>query len=237
MLQVDLLSAESLRQSVEKRAHDLMSLGAAAVEELGRPAEQGASDALVLLEDVSERTSKLMDVSRRLVPLITSFQNNTSKRSFWGWFTGEQLKHDVFIDDVRSQIEELAQSGQKGHEGMATQVRLLTQQYELMSNEILLLQIDIKAAQVVASSAHEARRFKEGLKGDDFSRFIRRVSNLEAVLSATQLTQAQYLVAIQHAKSVADRYHEIRTLLLPIWKQRVGFDLFARRVNAQLDEG
>ena len=35
-----------------------------------------------------------------------------------------------------------------------------------------------------------------------------------------------------------DRFREIRTLLLPVWKQAVGFDLFARRVaDAPSDPG
>lgn len=221
----------------QRRANELLLLGISAVEDLGRRAGQDAADALKLLEGISASTSKLLDVNQRLVPLISSFQNQNAGRSFLGWFTGEQLKQDVFFDDICNQIELLSQNGQSGHEGMTKQVQQLTLQYKLMATEMALLEVDIDAGHLLVSAAYESQLVTAGFTQDDLMRLMRRISNLESMLTAVQLTRAQYLVAIQHARSIADRYHEIRTLLLPIWKQRMGFDLFSRRLNAQVEEG
>lgn len=215
----------------KSRAQELLALGLGAVEDLGRRSGEDAADALNLLEGISASTSELLSVNQRLVPLISSFQGQNGRRSFLGWFSGEELKQDVFFDDVCKQIEELSQSGQGGHERMAKQVQDLTLQYKLMATEIALLELDIEAGHLLVSSAYHTQLEEAGFTQDDVMRLIRRIGNLESMLTAVQLTRAQYLVAIQHARSIADRYHEIRTLLLPIWKQRMGFDLFSRRVN------
>lgn len=223
------------RKSAVQRAAELLSFGTNAVDELGRRAGSDAADALKLLEAISLNTSQLLDVNLRLVPLMTSFQRQASKHKLWRWFTGEQLEHEVFLHDVSKQIEQLVETGQQGHAGMRKQVELLKTQYRLMGTEIELLESDIEAARLLASPGYAAQRLVAGMSDEDMARLARRTSNLEATATATQLTRAQYQVAVQHAKSVSDRYLEIRTLLLPIWKQAVGFDLFSRRVNARIE--
>lgn len=224
-----------LRKSASQRAAELLSYGTNAVDELGRRAGSDAADALKLLDAISENTSQLLDVNQRLVPLMTSFQRQASKHKLWRWFTGEQLEHEVFLHDVSKQIENLVETGQQGHAGMGKQVQLLTTQYKLMGTEIELLESDIEAGRLLASPGYAAQRLAAGLSEEDMARLARRTANLETMAIATQLTRAQYQVAIQHAKSVSDRYREIRTLLLPIWKQAVGFDLFSRRVSTHID--
>lgn len=224
-----------LRKSAEQRAAELLSFGANAIDELGRRAGSDAADALKLLEAISLSTSQLLEVNLRLLPLMTSFQRQASKHKWWRWFTGEQLQHEVLLHDVSKQIEQLVETGQQGHAGMRKQVELFKTQFRLMGTEIELLESDIDAGRLLASPGYAAQRLAAGLSDEDMARLARRISNLEATVTATQLTRAQYQVAIQHAKSVSDRYREIRTLLLPIWKQTVGFDLFSRRVNAHIE--
>lgn len=231
MPKIEESSMPDKKDIAKSRAQELLALGLGAVEDLGRRSGEDAADALNLLEGISASTSELLSVNQRLVPLISSFQGQNGRRSFLGWFSGEELKQDVFFDDVCKQIEELSQSGQGGHERMAKQVQDLTLQYKLMATEIALLELDIEAGHLLVSSAYHTQLEEAGFTQDDVMRLIRRIGNLESMLTAVQLTRAQYLVAIQHARSIADRYHEIRTLLLPIWKQRMGFDLFSRRVN------
>ncbi|MES2536341.1 MAG: hypothetical protein V4632_10770 [Pseudomonadota bacterium] len=221
-------------KATAERAAEMLSCGAGAVEEIGRRAGADAADALKLLEAVSGSASQLLKVNLQLVPLMTSLQRHRSKYKWWRWFTGEQLEQEVFFTDVCKQIEILAEQGQGGHAGMATQIALLTAQHQLMGTEIELLEADIEAARLLASPAYAGHCRRAGLDRDDLARLVRRTSNLESMVTATRLTRVQYQVAIQHAKSVSDRYGEIRSLLLPIWKQSVGFDLFSHRVSDQL---
>lgn len=225
----------SCAAAITKRVAELLAFGNAAVDEIGRRAGNDAASALALLESISESTSGLLSVNLRLVPLMTSFQRSTGKNKWLRWFTGEQLEQEVFFADVCKQIEALAEDGQAGHAAMKNHVQQLTTQFKLMGTEIELLEADIAAARLLASPAYADQRAESGIGSDDLARLIRRTANLEAMVTATQLTRAQYQVAIQHAKSVSDRYREIRTLLLPIWKQSVGFDLFSRRVSTQID--
>ncbi len=217
------------------RATELLAYGANAVDEIGRRAGADAADALKFLEGISASTGTLLQVNLRLVPLMTSFQQQRGKNKLWRWFTGQALEYDVLFQDMRTQIEQLAATGQHEHAGMANQVKLLATQYKLMHTEIKLLETDIAAARLLASPAYAGERLAAGIGEDDLARLVRRSSNLEAMASATQLTQAQFKLAIEHAKTVSDRYREIRTLLLPIWKQSVGFDLFSRSVSDHLD--
>ncbi len=218
-----------------QRAKELLSHGAAAADELGHRAGTDAADALKLLEEISGSTSELLDVNLRLVPLMSAFQRRGGKHKWLRWFTGEELEQDVFFDDVRDQIQALVDKGQQGKTAMERQVKVLSDQYRLMETEIALLESDIEAARLLASPAYAAQRQATGISEEDLARLLRRIGNLEAMATATQLTRAQFQVAIQHAKSVLDRYREIRTLLLPIWKQAVGFDLFSRRVSPHID--
>lgn len=217
---------------VPARLQALLALGAQAVEALGGRAGQEAADALKLLEAISADTGTLMEVNQQLLPLMQTFQRQLGKRRWWRWFTGEQLEHDVRLPEVCAQVEALVHEGQSGHAGMQRQIRLLSQHWELMAGEIESLEAEIQAGQLLIAPASEAARQAAGIDADTLARLQRRVANLQAMATATELTRAQFKVAIQHAKTVADRYVEIRALLLPIWKQALGFDLFARRVGA-----
>jgi hypothetical protein len=212
------------------RAAELLALGVNAVEEMGRRVGSDAADALKLLDAISRSTTHLLDVNQRLLPLMMSLGKDRSQNRFLRWFTGQELESEVFLGKISRQIETLAQSGQRSHDDMEQQIHMLTVQNQLMHTEISLLETEIAAGRLLATAAYTERRASAGITDDDLARLQRRTGNLEAMASATQLTRAQYVVAIQHAKAVADRYREIRTLLLPIWKQAAGFDLFSRRI-------
>jgi hypothetical protein len=48
--------------------------------------------------------------------------------------------------------------------------------------------------------------------------------------NAAQLSRGQFKLTAAHLLAVADRFGEVRALLLPLWKQAMGFELFAQRV-------
>jgi hypothetical protein len=76
-----------------------------------------------------------------------------------------------------------------------------------------------------------------GLDEHDMERLARRVTNLESIIAATELTRRQYKLALHHAHVAADRYVEVRTLVLPLLKQAGGFKNFTAGMTAADTEG
>lgn len=218
---------------VAARAAELLAMGGAAADALGRRAGNEADQALAVLEGIGASTSDLHQVNLRLVPLMASLQRDSGKHKWWRRFTGAQLEYDLNFDGMRREIEGLAATGKEDQADMARASERLRKQYDLMALELRLLEIESAAARLLASPAWAAQRAQAGFGDDELARLARRAANLEAMATATQLTRAQFKVAIQHARTVADRYREIQTLLLPIWRQSVGFDLFSRQTNAK----
>ena len=68
---------------------------------------------------------------------------------------------------------------------------------------------------------------------DYWARFGRRVDNLNALQHALVLSTEQFKLADAHAQAVLDRHTEIVTVLVPLWRQRMGFELFSKSVAAQ----
>ena len=220
------------------RARTLLAHGRDLPDALGRRSGHEAADALQQLEALTEQTAELMDVNRQLVPLLAEFRRPGGRGGWWRWFTGEQLEQDVFFHELRRRIETLAEVGQRAHPALRRQSARLRQFDELLATELSCLDDDLAAARhLLTPDGRQAAR-AAGLDDEDLARLGRRVANLESLATATQLTRAQYQLAAQHAREAADRFREIRTLLLPVWKQAVGFDLFARRVaDAPSDPG
>lgn len=218
--------------TAEQRAAELLAHGRDLPDELGRNAGRDAATALEQLELIGERTADLMDVNQQLVPLIRDFKRQPAKPGWQRWFTGEDLEHDVFFDDTRRRIETLAEMAEQAHPALKRQTQTLQRLHELLGTEIACLEAELAAARCLGTPEWSARCRTAGLDDDDLARLSRRTANLEALATATQLTRAQFQMALQHARDVSDRHREVRTLLMPIWKQAVGLDLFARRVSA-----
>ena len=176
------------------------------------------------------------DLTSRVSPLAgapSTLSTAPEKIHWWRRFTGAQLEYDVHFEGMRRAIEALALDGQHDHEKLGRHIARMRSHHQLMATELALLEEEIGAGHLLASPAWAARRSAAGMDQDDLARLTRRASNLEAMATATQLTRAQFKVAIEHARSVSDRYREIQTLLLPIWRQSVGFDLFSRNTASE----
>jgi hypothetical protein len=212
-----------------QRAEALLAHGRAAVDLLGKG---GAPvDGMAQLEALSQQLTGLRQVNSELLPLISRLQRPGGQPNWWRSFTGEQLEHEVFFEQVKQQIETLAQQGQAQHDAMARQVTLMQQQHQLLTLEVAMLEQDIAAARLLAGNDYARARAAAEIGNEDLARLIRRADNLDAMATTTRLTQAQFQLAIEHARAMADRYREIRTVLLPIWQQNVGFELFAARMK------
>lgn len=215
---------------VEQHAATLLAHGPDLTDHLGRHSD--AADAVLHeLDAITRGSSELMHINQQLVPLLRDLRRPGRRSSWKRWFTGEQLERDVFFHAARHQIETLAEIGQRSHPQLVQQAQRLKRHHELMGTEIRCLELDLAAARLLLGPDGLPRCRAAGLDDDDLARLERRVAHLESLLTATQLTREQFKVALRHARDASDRYREIRTLLLPIWKQAVGCDLLARRTT------
>ncbi|WP_054773216.1 hypothetical protein [Methylogaea oryzae] len=217
--------------AAKTRAETLLAMGTRAIDELGKQAGEQSADALKLLDGISASTANLQQVSTALMPLMTKFRTVSGLRRLWQWFTGELLEREVFFPTVCGQIEQLAGQGESGDLELADQSRLLLEHAVAMEEHIRQLELDIEAGRLMLSPEATQRREAAGFDPHEHARLSRRLGNLEAMATALRLTQAQFKVAVEHAQAVSDRFKEVRVLLLPIWKQRMGFELFSQRVT------
>ena len=223
---------EPLSSLAHAQAQALLAGGGDVIGLLGRRAGLLTASALSELDRRSTTSAGLMAVNVRLIPLISSFRRVKGRQKWWRWFSGDALEQEVFFAATQQEIQALAGQGEQARARLLELVVVFQSQRALMGKELALLDLDIAAGQLILTAPYAQACRQAGLDSEGMGRLSRRVANLEASAVATRLTQAQYQVAMGHARTVADRFSEIHTLLLPIWEQAMGFELFARRLSA-----
>lgn len=217
------------------RARALMALGPGLVDALGQTGGEALSTSLPLMQRAADDSSDLLAVNQALLPLMTALGASSKRLGWWQWFTGERLEREVFFHDLQARIEDLARRGDQGLAALRAQARALKAEDQAMAGHIAHLDAEVAAGQLLMGELQSACS-EVGLSREDQARLSRRIANLQAMATATQLTRGQYEMALSHARSVADRFIETRSLLLPLWKQAMGFELFSQRL-ARTDEG
>lgn len=217
--------------SAQARARAILSSGEDVIGQLGQRAGAQTASALSELDRISQTSADLMAVNVRLIPLVSSFKRVRGRQRWWHWFSGNLLEQDVFFAATQQEIQTLAAQGEQARLRLLDLVQVFQSQRALMDKELQLLDLDIEAGRLMLAPSHAQACRQAGLDAEALGRLSRRVANLEASAVATRLTQAQYKVAMAHARTVMDRFSEIYTLLLPIWEQAMGFELFARRLS------
>ena len=199
------------------------------IDALGR-IDGAGRDTLALLDEISQSTRRLSELNQGLVPLIDRFREPGQAHKWWRWFTGNELQRELSFGNVCREIEACAEGGVEETKTMQRLIRALIDDRARIERELALLERDIELGELLLSQKYARLRAATGEPEEIWQRLSRRIGNLQAIATALQLTQAQYGVAIEHSRTVADRFDEIKTLLMPIWYQRMGFKLFARRL-------
>ncbi len=217
--------------AVQARIRVLLADPVRSIDALGASARPGAQT-LKALDALSASARRLTDVNVALIPLIGRFRDPGPGQKWWRWFVGESLERDVRFANICAEIEALAAVGTEERGTARDLVEGLRREAATMDGELAALEIDLQAARTILSPAGARLRKALPVAPDHWDRFARRAANLESIATALQLTRAQYDVAARHAETVVDRFEEIRLLLMPIWYQRMGFELFSERVGA-----
>jgi hypothetical protein len=219
------------------RMHALLELGPDLVDELGRHAGEQAARSVQEMERTGSVSSELLDINERLMPMLAAFKSSNTRPAWLQWFTGERLERDVVLPRLRRDVEALVQVGERAHDALQGRLKAMQAEVKRIGLELRLLEVDTRAARMIAEPAQAAQRLAAGFEDHDLQRLQRRCANLEAMAVAGQLTRKQFAVALRHGREVGDRYAEVRALLIPLWRQALGFDLFTGRALTRFDTG
>lgn len=213
---------------------DLLAAPMAQLRDLGALAERD-EDPMRLLQGQRSPMEQLGRLLQELVPMIDSFRNPDSRRqSWWRRFTGEALEREVTYGHACQQLEGkarlangLAQEVQGMRDGLHDEAQGVRRQAEWLAEVVA-------NGQAVLGERHAAARAKPcfAAQPDYWARFGRRIDNLNALQHALVLSTEQLKLADAHAQAVLDRHTEIVTVLVPLWRQRMGFELFSKSVTA-----
>lgn len=219
-----------MKAAIEARVQELLADPGQAASRLGTSAS--ARDGMLhLLERAGAASSHLRQVNEQLLPLVGALKVPGKVGRWWRWFTGVELENEMTFPAASRQIETFARDGLADSGGLAGLLDHLTTEDRLLKAELEAMEIDLQAARFLLGKAPAGAAFQESAGAEGVERLARKLANLEALLTALQLTRAQYRVAAQHAKEMLERFEDIKTLLVPLWYQRMGFELFSQRVK------
>ena len=211
----------------------LLDAPLAQLRDLGALAERD-EDPMRLMQGQRSPMEQLSRLLQELVPMIESFRKPVSLRqTWWRRFTGEALEREATYQHACQQLESKALSAKRLavevqglREGMRQEADGVRRQAEWLGEVV-------GNGQAVLGSAHTQARAKACFaeQPDYWARFARRIDNLNALQHALVMSAQQFKLADAHAQAVLDRHTEIVTVLVPLWRQRMGFELFSKSVN------
>lgn len=211
---------------------ELLTAPIAQLRDFGALAERD-EDPMRLLQGQRSPMEQLGRLLKELVPMIESFRNPVTRRqTWWRRFTGEALEREVTYLQACQELEGKATLANR----LAVEVQGLRDglrdESEGARRQAQWLGEVVANGQTVLGSQHAAARAQAcfATQPDYWARFGRRVDNLNALQHALVLSLEQFKLADAHAQAVLDRHTEIVTVLVPLWRQRMGFELFSKSV-------
>lgn len=210
----------------------LLSAPLADVRELGQL--PGSGDTPFKPKDAANSpVTQLARTTEQLVPMIDSFRRPKDGAAHW-WqrFTGQALERELTFWHACTQLEATAQRGQH----LLPQLRNFADSMERERQQALaeaawLAQVTAVGQQALQPRFEVYRQSPAFADQPDYwPRFARRLDNLNALHSSALLSAEQIKLAQSQANAVQDRFSEVLTVLLPLWRQRAGFELFSKQL-------
>lgn len=204
----------------------LLAQGRALIDALGADTGDASTQGVHLLERAGEGARALLEIHDGILPLMQRLGQPQRGPRWWQRFTGESMERDLLAQQLHDQLDDLAAHGEATLDTLLRHAQALADHDEVMASELQTRQRDLEVGRwLLAPEQADACR-QAGLDGHDMERLARRVANLASMQAATELTRRQYRLARQHADVAADRYREVRTLVLPMLRQTGGFKRF-----------
>jgi hypothetical protein len=217
---------EAIRRFFQNPEHALETLGAQTTT--GRAT-------LTALDDISKSTQAITQFNHQLIPLIEKFRTPDKRTHVWRRFTGSALEHEVLFASMCAEVEAIAELAIHEVESLTKHIEQLEREGKLIERDMQTIDDAINVGQQIASDRYKPLRVASRCNEDFVERLLRRLANLEMMANSLKLSNAQFAVAADHSRSVILRFKDIHTLLMPIWYQRMGFELFSRRVSQKDD--
>jgi hypothetical protein len=203
-----------------------------ALETLGAQTSTGRTT-LTALDEISKSTKAITDFNHQLIPLIEKFRTPNRRTHFWRRFTGSALEHEILFASMCAEVEAIAELAIHEVDALTKHIDRLEQEGLQIEHDLQTIESAIGVGQQVASDRYKPLRIAARCAEDFVDRLMRRLANLEMMANSLKLSNAQFSVAAEHSRSVILRFKDIHTLLMPIWYQRMGFELFSRRISQQ----
>lgn len=216
----------------------LLEAPIAQLRDLGALAERN-EDPMRLMQGKKSPVVQLSRLLESLLPMIESFRSPSSRRNHW-WqrFTGAALEREITYLHACQKLEEqarlaneLAQEVNNMRGALAGEALGVRGQALWLGNVVALGQQALAPPNTVARSK---ACFAE--QPDYWARFARRIENLNLLQHSLLLSAEQFKLADAQAVAALDRHAEITTVLVPLWRQRMGFELFSKNVTPTKQE-
>jgi hypothetical protein len=218
---------------------ELLDRPIAELRDLGTLAERN-EDPMRLMQGRKSPVVQLGLLLKELVPMIESFRRPNSRRERW-WlrFTGAALEREVTYLHACQQLENqariangLAQEVNGMRDGLHDEAKGVQRQAEWLGKVV-------EMGQATLAPSNSLARAKPcfAQQPDYWSRFARRIENLNLLHHSLLLSAEQFRLADAQAVAVLDRHADIVTVLVPLWRQRMGFELFSKTVISAKNEG
>lgn len=202
-----------------------------ALREVG-PGAPDADKALQLMDGFSAACKSLRELNESLLPMVQTLGSGEGGRGWWARFTGASLEGDVRMMHVAQNVEAVAAECRATADNLGVLMDGLRAEIALLDRQQRNLEVRVNIGRRVLDLPGHAAAFAAKAGPELVQRFQRKLVNVESLLVAQQLTRAQYELALGNGRAMLDRFDEIMTLLLPLWYQRMGFELFSQRLEA-----
>lgn len=189
------------------------------------------SGALTTLNDFTLSTKAMRQLNESLLPMVATLGDGAGRNGWWARFSGAALEREVKFAQVAESVESVAAECRQTAAAIRNQMLALRKEIALLDQDHAKMGVRIELGLLMLESPELAPRFAAAAGAELLDRFRRKLANVESLQVAQKLTRAQYELAISNGVAMLERFEEIMTLLLPLWYQRMGFEMFSRSLE------
>ena len=167
------------------------------------------------VEKLSEQIQRLLGLLAQAHPYLT-----TRKHSLLSRVTGsalvKRLDHHLAVQELPEVLQQSEAAAQRVRELWAHAKAVL----EETSGQEAELKALLDGAQAWLRDHPEAGESDSALSASPRERLLKRLTNLHALVLSLGIHRQQHQLVQDQILGVLDRYHQVRDVLLPVWKQQ-----------------
>jgi hypothetical protein len=200
-------------------AHILLELGQVA---------HGQDRAMQLLGNLGQASTNMQELNERLLGLVKALGIRSHKRNWWTRLTGADLLREASRNNLAADVAQTREFCEEQGVALKTLRETMVAQVQALRRQAAQLDNQATIAAALLGNSEDAARLQAQLGHHDMTRLSKRVDNTRVVVTALGLTASQCELSAGQAQTLQDRFEEIKTVLLPIWQQRLSFENLAQ---------